>query len=583
VFSFREAMLGPSVSDANNEVRNLLEKCKIMARKVKAERPIQWHMNPDFRDYFPSRDIADKLVQNYLRTMESVHRILHIPSFQREYKDYWANPQRASTTSVVKILLVMTIGTCFVQEEGNYALRSMAQQWVYAAQSWISAPFEKGRLNLSGLQVHCLLIIARQTNVVGGDLMWIAAGTLLRTAMAMGFHRDPKNFPKMTVLHGELRRRLWATVLELNIQTSLGGGMAPLITLSDFDTEPPSNFDDEDISETTEVPPTPKPPHVYTQTSIQIQLLKSIRTRNRIGCVINDFNTEPSYDEILHLGAEITSCCNQTTILFNSYPASLPRPSAVQRNLLDMFVRRFVIGVHRPSSVKPHPQFYFSRKTCVDASLLMLSYPCDPPPEFGLMDDYTRLMSVGGGIFKESIFQCAMIICLDLVGQYEEDVKSGIAATAASKMARLPLLQLLQQISDLAAKRIEIGENNVKGYIFICGALGQIKALENGTSPDEGMRNGAIESARRCLELLKRRTITPNTPSDAVENGKSAIPTPEPELTAMDQDYSYDFVMQDGSPDFNFDLPDDAWMFSGLDASEQWGSESMYRADAGSY
>ena len=123
--------------DASKDVREALEKCKRMARAAKAERPIKWHMNPNFKDYIPHREIADKLVNLYLRTCESIYRILHIPSFKEEYAEYWYDPSSANTMTAVKMLLVMAIGTCFYQDEGNEDLRSMAQQWVYSAQSWM--------------------------------------------------------------------------------------------------------------------------------------------------------------------------------------------------------------------------------------------------------------------------------------------------------------------------------------------------------------------------------------------------------------------------------------------------------------
>lgn len=58
---------------------------------------------------------------------------------------------------------------------------------------------EKDSLGISGLQVQCLLILARQSLAVGGDLMWIAMGTLLHTAIQLGLHRDLKHFSKMSV------------------------------------------------------------------------------------------------------------------------------------------------------------------------------------------------------------------------------------------------------------------------------------------------------------------------------------------------------------------------------------------------
>jgi hypothetical protein len=59
---------------------------------------------------------------------------------------------------------------------------------------------EKDRLSINGLQVHCLLIIARQTLSVGGDLIWVSMGNLVRAAMQLGLHRDPRHLGKMTLL-----------------------------------------------------------------------------------------------------------------------------------------------------------------------------------------------------------------------------------------------------------------------------------------------------------------------------------------------------------------------------------------------
>jgi len=52
---------------------------------------------------------------------------------------------------------------------------------------------EKDRLSISGLQVQLSLILVRQTLSISGDLIWIAMGTVIRTAIQLGLHRDPKH------------------------------------------------------------------------------------------------------------------------------------------------------------------------------------------------------------------------------------------------------------------------------------------------------------------------------------------------------------------------------------------------------
>ena len=97
--------------------------------------------------------------------------------------------------------------------------------------------------------------------------------------MQMGLHRDPEHLPKMSILSVELRRRIWATVIEMAIQSSLESGMPLLISFSDFDTMPPLNINDSEIDESTQVLPAAQDGATFTQTSLQLALLQSLRIR----------------------------------------------------------------------------------------------------------------------------------------------------------------------------------------------------------------------------------------------------------------------------------------------------------------
>jgi hypothetical protein len=87
----------------------------------------------------------------------------------------------------------------------------------------------------------------------------ILVGILVRTAMRMGYHRDPSHYPNISVLHGEMRRRIWSTIIIADIVTASQVGLPKLINESQTDTETPHNLLDEDFDEqTTELPP-PRP------------------------------------------------------------------------------------------------------------------------------------------------------------------------------------------------------------------------------------------------------------------------------------------------------------------------------------
>lgn len=50
--------------------------------------------------------------------------------------------------------------------------------------------------------------------------VWVMGGVALRIAMRMGYHRDPSGYPEFSVYQGEMRRRIWAVMVQLDALTS---------------------------------------------------------------------------------------------------------------------------------------------------------------------------------------------------------------------------------------------------------------------------------------------------------------------------------------------------------------------------
>lgn len=495
--------------DKNSDIYSLLDKCKKLGRVYKAQHFLYPPISPDFRGYVPQRKTSDELVHAYLRTFETVYRILHVPSFQQEYDLYWNSPESASIAFVIKLLLVMAIGSCFYQDPAESgSLRSSSSLWIYAAQSWLSSPFEKSRINLNGVQIHCLLLLARQINAIDGDLTWISAGSLLRTAMHTGLHRDPCHLPKVSVFHSELRRRLWATVLEILVQSSMDSGGPPLISCQDFDCEPPANVDDCQIDEGIQIPLVSKSMNMFTQTSIQILLSRSLPLRLEIAKLINDFRSDASYNETIRLGTELTTLNRSISLLVNAFSTNLAKPSIFQTKIMDLLTQRFLLALHFPFAIKAktNVNYYFSRKICLDSSLAILSYSPLPTVLDNQIqgDDYTQTIVLGGGLFRNILLHAAIAICLELITQLQEDPPP--FTSASRSLSRKELHKAIQGYIDLTVRRIQAGETNVKGYLMSSCILAQIDAMEAGTSVEQGMVDVMRKDLEFCYQLLKERT-----------------------------------------------------------------------------
>lgn len=431
------------------------------------------------------------------------YRILHLPTFWSEYQRYWENPDGVAPSLRLKVLLVIGIGS-ILYDHGDRAatLRNidLVQQWIYAAQTWLSGPLEKDRLDVSGLQVYCLCILARQIFSIGGDTIWISIGSLVHSAMQLGLHRDPKNLPAISTLQAELRRRLWYTILEFVVQASLDSWMPPRISFDEFDTEPPSNINDAELNEsTTQLQSCPK--GTFTSTSVQLALIDSLSVRLRIVQLLNCLHSKLSYDRVLVLSSELIDALQACSSRVKDGDGSTP----FQRNLLDYLIRRFMIPLHYSFSnqARSNPLFHYSLKLSLDAALAMVA----PEPDNG----FHRLMATAGGVFREGIRCATSAISLELLAQVETQRLNG--TLHRTRQYRDFLKQAVRDLISLSEERIRQGETNVKNHMFLRMILAQAEAVEAGVPVELQVVRAARDSLELCNNLLKTREDTSSMPS----------------------------------------------------------------------
>ncbi|KAF1993365.1 hypothetical protein P154DRAFT_450420, partial [Amniculicola lignicola CBS 123094] len=307
------------------EANTMLSKCKSLARVIKSSsRPSPQLLARPLSDLIPNKETADRLVKLYLRTFETVFSIMHIPTFQQDYVEHWNNPQATKDPFLIQLLLIMTIGTCFCPTpsapgatKAQSKLRDQSLQWIHATHARLTSPMAKQDLSLCGIQNHCLLLLALMTDTqaVGGDLAWIAIGSLMQRAMAIGLHLKPSQLP-VSALEAETRRRIWTTILELSVQSSLDSGTYPIIPQGALDNfEPPFNLDDSQLTASTQTPPSPQPTTTFTRSSIQCALVKSLPIRFKIAEALNQPPHKLTYDNVRSMGAELTAHLRETSQL----------------------------------------------------------------------------------------------------------------------------------------------------------------------------------------------------------------------------------------------------------------------------
>ncbi|KAJ5910573.1 hypothetical protein N7504_005216 [Penicillium tannophilum] len=478
----------PIMSRENSKAIFNLKKCKYLGKIIKERRAPPWPTAA--MSELPPKELADALVDIYLRTFECRYRVLHVPKFRQAYEALWTTEER-DAEFVIQLKLVMAIGAVIYDE--NFSLRTSSIRWIYEAQTWAAEPDFKARLTIEFIQTNILLLLAREIIGVSGGLIWISMGELLRTAVYIGLHRDPSCLPKTSTFDSEMRRRLWNTIIEMALNTSLESGGPPLFNLDDFDTHPPGNFDDEDILAED---PTPKPDGTFTQMTISLALRRMFEARLAIATSLNGIGPHSSYEEVLRLDMDLRH-----------------GPSPFQTQILDFLVRRYLLALHVPffQSSFGDTTYAFSRKVVIDTALQIW---CTTNPSSDMMitrrdlhppsetDDLYRLTICGSGVFRLTSIQCCFLIAAELTNQLRDEDNLG------SVPLRRDLLTIIQDSREWGWKSLIAGETNTKGYLMLSLMNTQIQGLMARTPDDEFpvlFMHAAEEALAKCLALFEER------------------------------------------------------------------------------
>lgn len=517
-------------NDAFSEVSEAIAECKKLAREIKKQRPTRRALPKDVHRFFPSRAVMDELVYLYFNTFEYCYRIVDYCAFKTEYDGCVDNLEAAGSAFLVQLLLIMTIAGPL---HGDVGVRGQmdrrAHTWIYIGQTWLSGPVEKDRLLIRGIQIQCLLLLSRQVNRVGADLVWISAGSLVRMAMQIGLHQDPSYLGGMKLREREVRRRLWYTILELNVQISLDAGALPMISERDYNTQLPSAIDDAHLECEDE---TQGEQNTENKICFQRLLAKSLPLRMRVATHINSLYHEPTYEEVVALGNDLSTACREAANVIDQLSVN-EFAACFSSHLLG----RFSLSLHFGYSIKAktNPLYSHSQKVCLEAALDIIS----------LLEDgtYRAVLLTGGGMFRDIITRGALQVFLALAP--EPEAESSIFAKKRNRRRQEPLLQEARRLVQYAKDRMWHGETNIKIYIFLSMMMAQAEASLNNLPVKDAASKTLHESLTTGQEILK--TLAADTSISELTHPDLEPWTASSFVSPVDEDF--DFL-----DDYNFDL-----------------------------
>ncbi|KAK7413984.1 hypothetical protein QQX98_007167 [Neonectria punicea] len=339
----------------------------------------------------PSRPVVDRLVSRYFNSFEMSPAVLHTVQFLKEYEEFWENPSATPVIWLGLLFTIMCLATQFqkfrldpgVHTPSSLAIEQDLEKAVDTFRKRIVQCLILGNYAKGGpyvLETLMLYIAAeiflRNDAEIG---VWILLGTTVQLAMHMGYHRDPKHFKEMSPFAGEMRKRVWATIVELDIGISAQMGHPRLIKQWQTDTTEPSNLQDSDFGKETASMPPPRPEADLTP---MLYRLVKARIMTTIG-FIWDFAADArpyTYAEVMTMNTKLEDA-------HSSIPECLKWRSMthcitdspqviIQKVFLEIIFYRARIVLHRGylhySPTKPLGGN--SRQICLDAALQLLDY-----------------------------------------------------------------------------------------------------------------------------------------------------------------------------------------------------------------
>ncbi|EHY60010.1 hypothetical protein HRR83_006371 [Exophiala dermatitidis] len=442
----------------------------------------------------PDRPKTDARVQEYFKTIETTYRVLHAPSFFQKYKAYWGSSSEATEAFLVQLLLVCACVNCVVPDEPAAFMgpssvgRDRAIKWIEVCETWLDLQSQK-HMTLEVFQVQVLIVIAKKMNCVKVKREWTVAGHLLRMAMAIGLHREPSYLnTNVSVFDQEMRRRLWFTILELEVQATLDRGMTASLGPFDWDCLPPSNIHDEDLDPDMERLPPARPITTFTRTSFLYLAQQHLPLRLEIISRMNSIRGCLESDSVIDLDQKIRQILD-----------ALPKwtdtaAQAMSRDLSEMVLYEYLLLIHQPFAAQAEGQtkHFYSRLARRSVALTTLKTYTDMAPSSALTFEGLR----------SDLFRASLAICHDIA----------VTGTAKDDMLqdKPTLMSLVEQAVDIMENRIRHLGQGFHSYWLTSSALALVRSkLIPGRSIEDLAQQTADRVATLHQYMMKQQSLPP--------------------------------------------------------------------------
>jgi hypothetical protein len=303
------------------------------------------------------------------------------------------------------------------------------------------------------------------------DSVNLIVGHAFKLGFRSAYHRDPKNYPNMSAMDGEMRRRTWHLMLQLDSITAYQVGVPRAVQSYQYDTEPPGNYADEDFNMNTIKLPEPRLVASFTPASY---LLYKGRILELFAKVV-DFVSSPkpdSYDQVLDLDRHLTIVHESAPPFFRTqhiHPSITDTPDLIMKRFtLEYLYLKSRCVLHRKymTQGQANPRYEYSRWVAVDAAKTILRYQAEIFNESqpcGLLHSNQWFFN---SLQEHDLIMAAMIICVELSQNQPADTKVRVPDTGQTVVieSRENLSKALETSWDIWKKSLVHGAMGRKAF-----------------------------------------------------------------------------------------------------------------------
>jgi hypothetical protein len=517
----------PSIVNLVKDIEYLQKESK-KAFKVRRESALQRNARSleVLEESLPGKQTCDRLFNIYVDHFEKTLRVFHVPSLLRMYEAFWTSNGRNFDTSAFLPQLMTILAIGHTLDDMNDSNRQPDQElYLHTSaldnvEDWISRIDRKHRIEFTTLQTETLLILARQLRGFPADELWRATGSLVRSATIMGLHLNPARLNKISPFQAELRRRLWATIVQMDLDASIAANMPISNALIDLDDMIPTNIDDKDFDESIKALPPSKPLSEWTDALPQVILATALPQQFKIVGLMRSVTAGMNLTQAVEEGRKLKDFLENLPNILGLDTTSHSSIDLLKRILLNVYLRRPLLHMYNMvirqdwqiSAMLTELQHF-----CLKSSVDVLNYrdhfdPMFADPSTGNSNSPWRLFNI---YLKNDVILAFLTICQYIKSLTTKSPMSGRHPVSPQTLgidtlARDPqftkakLIRLLENTLDSLVESSADTGTDIKDILFFSVAIQSVRSSSAGEMKKKLMRDGATKALSAYRESLLR-------------------------------------------------------------------------------